>query len=78
MGSIFSHAASAIGFHHPMVQSNGWIGVTREGQTDEEWWNEAETEAWDLTVGPWKMIGGGIWEMDKALYHSTMRTLGVE
>ena len=77
MGSFFSHAVTAIA-HHPMVQSEGWIGKTREGQTDEEWWNEAETEAWDLTVGPWKMIGTGIWQMDKALYHASMRTLGVE
>ena len=86
MGSFFSHAATAIYSHpmvqsmqcHPLVQSDGYFGKTREGQTDEEWYGEAETEAWDLTVGPWKLIGSGIWEMDKALYHMTARTFGIE
>ena len=45
---------------------------------DDEWWDAAKTQYYDLSIGPWSMIGKGILDLDRLIYHRMMYSIGME
>ena len=42
--------------------------VTWDSPSD-EWWATAKSESYDLTVGGWSMVGKGILDLDRMIWH---------
>ena len=57
---------------HPFVSEVNW------DSNNDEWWAAAKTESYDLTVGPWSMVGKGVLDLDRLIWHQMMYTLGIE
>ena len=55
---------------HPLVQAihPRVMEVTWESD-DDVWWDAFKTKSYDLTVGPWSMLGKGILDFDRLMYH---------
>ena len=36
---------------------------------EDRWWDQATTNTYNLTVGPWSMIGKGVLDIDRLMWH---------
>ena len=45
---------------------------------DDEWWDAAKSQSYDLTVGGWSMVGKGILDLDRMIWHQMMYALNIE
>ena len=57
---------------HPFVREVTWES------DDDLWWDTAKSASYDLTVGPFSMVGKGVLDLDRLIWHQMMYTLGIE
>tara|TARA_B110001450_G_scaffold192670_1_gene180954 strand:- start:196 stop:465 length:270 start_codon:yes stop_codon:yes gene_type:complete len=64
---------------HPLVQAmHPFVTEVNWDSNNDEWWAAAKTESYDLTVGPWSMVGKATLDLDRLIWHQMMYALGIE